>query len=356
MKVLFRTDASQKIGLGHLMRCLTLAGEIRKRGGQATFVCRKLTHEVAATVRHQGFQLIELGRIGDPHAGDLAHSHWLGIPQEEDAKETLAAAGHDFDLAVVDHYALDRRWEDQVRTGGVKKILAIDDIADREHNVEWLLDQNLYSDAATRYEKFISVSTKQLLGPAYSLLREEFARERATVKAREGVRRVLVFYGGTDATGETLKALDALDILKTFSADVVVGPSNPRLAEIRARCDANSAYQFHFHVDYMARLMAAADFSMGAGGTTTWERCCLGLPTLVTAVADNQVVMSAEGERVGFQIYMGRAAEVTAVDLAERLKCFGGKPSHVLATSEKALATVDGKGAARVVDALSGLA
>lgn len=324
-KAVIRADASEQIGSGHLMRCLTLADRMRREGTEVHFICRDLVGNLNHLVHEQGFPLHVLPR----HADDPSlsgYAAWLTVAQETDARETgevLCTLAPIMRL-VVDSYALDEVWERIVRPL-VGEIFVIDDLANRKHDCDILLDQNFYRAMQYRYDGLVPPSCKLLLGPAHALLREEFYAAKKKLRRRDGhLRRVLVFYGGSDATCETEKAIHVLLQLHLLSVavDVVVGGSNPRRAYIEELCGKHDFLRYHCQVSNMAELMAQADLSLGAGGTTTWERCFLGLPAIVTAIAENQLEVCRDCDEMGYIYYLGRWDEVTEEDIAAAVqKC-----------------------------------
>lgn len=293
MNVVFRTDASVSIGSGHAVRCLSLADELRRREATIWFVCRELPVHIGEHIEQKGYSLFRL-------SAEEAGTNW-----GRDAQETLAVLARipeAVDWLIVDHYALDTRWERTLRSR-VHRILVIDDLADRPHECDLLLDQNLYPDMEQRYRKLLPKSCRCLLGPRYALLRPDFAWARKNLSRQLGpVQRILVSFGGTDPSNETEKVLDALDRLERpqIQLHVVVGAANPHRARLESRCQASSNTVFHCQVDHMAQLMAASDLAIGGGGTASWERCCLGVPTLAWPIADNQkAVLEALGDYGG---------------------------------------------------------
>lgn len=317
MKVAIRVDSSTVIGAGHVMRCLSLADELRSQGAQVSFVCRPHSGHLGGLIAARGYRLVQLEL---PESGEegpenfAAHAGWLGVPWQVDAEETRAALEdmQGVDWLVVDHYSLDSRWEACQRPLAAR-ILAIDDLADRPHDCDILLDQNLNAAGAARYDSLLPESTARLVGPRYALLRAEFASARAGQARRDGsVRRLLIFFGGVDAdnlTGRLLSALEPLLATRDLSADVILGSASPHAEEVARRCAALPALSFHHQVADMARLMVSADLAIGAAGTAVWERCCLGLPSIVVPLAENQLPgLSAIGDC--------GAAFVAAADLA----------------------------------------
>lgn len=271
------------------MRCFTLAEGLLEQGAKVRFVSRDLPNHLIDLIAQKGMEFVALPeRNEQPPQNDLPHSSWLGISQTQDALDTCDALGvQKWDWLVVDHYALDARWETALRNTAVQ-ILAIDDLADRTHDCDVLLDQNYYSDMQSRYTGKTPANCRLLLGPSYALLRREFVDLRNQRKpCTEEVRRIIVFFGGIDADNFTGKTIEALAHLKNIAVDVVIGTLHPDRREIEEQCIA-FGYTCHVQTPRMAQLMAEADLAIGAGGAATWERCCLGLPAFSICLADNQ--------------------------------------------------------------------
>ena len=328
MRVVIRVDSSAVIGSGHVMRCLTLAERIRKeKNAEVHFISRDLEGNLHGHIKRAGFFLHVLPR----HLPDdslTGYAAWLTVPRAVDAAETkeiLRRFGN-VERLVVDSYSLDAAWERKMRPFA-GEIFVIDDLANREHDCDVLLDQNFYLDKENRYLGLVPKKCEMLLGPRHALLRDEFYEEKKHLRKRDGkLRNILVFYGGSDLTNETMKALRALRAFHAthsgIRVDVIVGASNPHRQEIKAFCESPNIAKwarYHCQVDNMAEYMARADLALGAGGATTWERCFLELPTIVTAVAENQEKTSADCAKAGYIEYLGRAAEVAESDIVSAL-------------------------------------
>lgn len=305
MRVAFRTDASNLIGTGHFMRCLTLADSLNQSNARVRFICRHLPPYFQEMLEKRGYEykLLE-SHVEDECLDELAHSHWLGVSQAQDAKDSLKALSDvKWDWLIVDHYGLDTIWESKSRIA-TAKIMVIDDIADRQHNCDVLLDQNYYLDARTRYIGKIPEHCQLLLGPRYALLRSEFRELRKKIKPRRGaVKRILVFFGGIDIDNYTERAVEALATINipSLCVDVVIGAKHPALEEIKSGCEKHG-FSLHVQTDQMAELMSKADLALGAGGITIWERCCMGLPTMVICTAPNQVEQVRHAAQAGLLI------------------------------------------------------
>lgn len=296
MKIAFRTDASLQIGTGHVMRCLTLADALRKRGAQSTFICRPHAGHLLDLIQQHGHTAKALAPADDAFtaSADPTHAKWLGTDWASDAKQTQQALGEQVvDWLVVDHYALDRRWEQTMRPY-TRRLMVIDDLADRPHDCDLLLDQNLGRQAKD-YGGLLNLNTQTLIGPAYALLRPEFAqwREHSLLRRTQPqLKKLLITMGGVDhgnATGQVLDALNRYELPAELSITVVLGQTAPWLMQVQAKAAAMPRPTHVLAgVSNMAQLMAESDLCIGAAGGSAWERCALGLPTLVLILATNQ--------------------------------------------------------------------
>lgn len=346
MRIVIRTDASLHLGSGHVMRCLTLADSLREKGADISFVCADLKGNLCDLIEGKGYKVHKLLTISSSLA-DKAHQ----IPWAADAEHTKAVLRneHNMDWLIVDNYALDHLWETPMRSLA-RKIMVIDDLADRRHDCDLLLDQNFYEDMERRYDNIVPGHCRKLIGPKYALLRKEFEDTRKSLRSRNGsIKRILVFFGGSDMTNETSKALKALRLLNRpdMAADVVIGVNNPFRREIETAASAMSRVACYFQIANMAELMDSSDLYIGAAGTTTWERCCMGLPSLVMPVAENQVRATEDMARHKLLHYIGVSANVSSEDVKDALDYFLMNPEVLKEYSSNSLKLVDGLGADR---------
>jgi len=304
MKVAFRVDASLQIGSGHVMRCLTLAEALRQQGAQCQFISRAQPGHLLQLIQDRGFVLTTLPEnipmlssdleYGNKFEKDPAHADWLGCDWQTDAEQTRAVlTDYQAEWLVVDHYALDQRWE-HVLLASCRKLMVIDDLADRPHQCDLLLDQNLGRQTAD-YENLVHADCKLLVGPHYALLRPEFAtlREYSLQRRQQPVlKNILITMGGVDqpnATGRVLQALKHCQLPEDCRITVVMGAQAPWLIQVQALAqDMPWPTQVLVNIHDMAQCMADSDLAIGAAGGTSWERCCLGLPSLMIVLADNQ--------------------------------------------------------------------
>lgn len=326
MIAVIRVDASTQIGSGHVMRCLTLAQKLKKeKQADVYFVMRLLEGNLINLVRDKGFVVLSLHEMSVNN--DLqGYSKWLTVTQKQDAEDTKAVISElsNIDLLVVDSYAIDYIWENELRLY-VKQIMIIDDLANRKHNCDILLDQNFYLDKEERYKRLVPENCQLYLGPKFALLREEFYKAKANLRKRDGnIKNILVFFGGSDLTNETEKAIKAIELLNNpdITVNVVVGASNKNKEKLKRFCAQNPQFKFYCQVDNMAELMNEADLAIGAGGTTIWERHFMELPSIVISVADNQTKICEDCAVEGLFKYLGKYDEVCVIDINNALKGF----------------------------------
>jgi len=351
--IAFRVDASNQIGTGHFMRCLTLADELKKQGSQIRFISRNLPRYLSDMLTVKGMEYLPLSIDDAKEAVDeLLHANWLGTSQARDAQATVEALANQlWDWIIVDHYALDERWESSVRES-CKKLMVIDDLADRQHDCDVLLDQNYYSDMQTRYVSKVPAHCQLLLGPRYALLREEFRTLREKVKARVGdVKKILVFFGGVDADNYTDLAMQALSELSSKQqVDIVIGSQHPNREQIQQAC-INHGFICHVQTTIMPELMAEADLAIGGGGTATWERCCLGLPTICFCLAENQQKLIIDAALAGL-IYSPISGRNLVEVIRDHMDTLLENPTLIKHISNTAMKFVDGKGTLRIIATL----
>lgn len=361
--VVFRADASIDVGSGHVMRCLVLADELVRRGATCTFICREHPGHLGALIRERGHALhllpFSASDIGH-HIHGTAHASWLGADQLNDAKETLRVLDDPaVDRLVVDHYGIDQAWERIVRPK-VARICVIDDIADRHHEADLLLDQNL-GDKEGAYRRLVPDRCITLFGPRYALLAPAFKALRSESIAQRRsrpMRNVLITMGGVDKDNVTSWVLRELAESRTtegLHVTVVMGRTAPWVEDVRTLARTLPwSVEVLVDVKNMASLMAEADLAVGAAGSTSWERCCLGLPSVLMVLAENQRPIAEA---------LASAGAVRVVDHAHPQAGRTFRATMELLLTDEALrqemasasaAITDGEGAVRVCDELIG--
>ncbi|MFG6150047.1 UDP-2,4-diacetamido-2,4,6-trideoxy-beta-L-altropyranose hydrolase [Halobacillus sp. B23F22_1] len=328
MEVVIRTDASVKIGTGHVMRCLTLAQQLSENGAHVSFISRLLKGNLIEFIKDKGFVVFPLSAPHDSHFkkdSDIPYSDWLEVNWKTDYNHTAAVFKnhlHHADWLIVDHYALGEKWEKRMKNH-VKKVGVIDDLADRKHDCDLIMDQNIFRNFEKRYDHLVPKQAAKLLGPKYMLIRKEFEKAREQLKHHKGtIQRILVSFGGTDPTNETLKTMRAIKALnrEDLTVDVVVGENNQDKQEIKEVCKEITNFYFHCQIDYMAELMLKADLAIGAGGSSTWERCYLGVPAITIETAKNQREILSYLEEKEAVFNLGESDNVSAQRLMQTLR------------------------------------
>jgi len=307
MKIAFRTDASGQIGNGHFMRCFTLADELKKQGVQIRFISRNLPTHLSNMLNAKELEFLPLStNVAQENSDELAHAKCLGTSQTQDALATIQAlADHLWDWIIVDHYALDERWEAAVRAS-TKQLMVIDDLADRRHDCDLLLDQNLGRDECD-YRQLIPNICTVLAGPRYALIREEFWQLRDKKKVcNKPIKNILIFFSGMDAdnyTGRAVEILSAEEFINVH-VDVVIGAENIYKEKIKLIC-CKLGFSCHLQTTRMAELMYKSDLYIGAGGGAILERIMMKLPSVTIAMADNQIKPLKFLNQTGACIYLG---------------------------------------------------
>ena len=356
--VVFRADASIQIGSGHVMRCLALADSLSRNGNVCSFITRDFPGNLSELIRRHGHKVFVLncdtgeGKNSNPDS-ELSHSAWLGVSQNQDAEESSRIVGSiDPDWLVVDHYALDYRWENEVCATS-KKLLVIDDLADRMHNADILVDQT-FGRASTDYLTLVPSHCKVLLGSEYALLRPEFSIMREAALRQRSQRpfgTVLVNLGGADKDNYTKAVLEVLNDC-SFPEDttikVVLGEASPWVAAVvEAAGKVKWSTDVIVGAQNMAELMAQSDLAIGAAGSTSWERCVLGLPSIQLVIAENQRLIAE---------LLSRAEAVKVVeDVSQLPSVVATMPEWLLEVSERCSKVADGMGCDRVVQIMEAM-
>jgi UDP-2,4-diacetamido-2,4,6-trideoxy-beta-L-altropyranose hydrolase len=355
LNVIFRVDASYQIGSGHVMRCLTLADELKMNGHRVIFISRNLNGNLFEPIVEKGYELYPLKGAFEKNPDLLFHSHWLEVSWKTDVLQTIKIIEDlniIIDWMIIDHYAIDLKWE-EVIGDYVGKLLVIDDLADRCHNCDILLDQNYYEYIDVRYNRLISDTTIKLLGPEYSLIRDEFILERKCfTKESKGKSGILIFFGGSDPTQETLKVIQLLKGVYTEreKVHVVVGKNNKQKVEIKDFCNNNPRFIYHYQINYMAMLMRECSLAICAGGSFTWERYCMGLPGILVAVAHNQVEICKGVQNLNIDYYIGLSNHYLTKSIIKFCENIDENKIIINSKQQKAMNLVDGLGKKKVVN------
>ncbi|WP_415900049.1 UDP-2,4-diacetamido-2,4,6-trideoxy-beta-L-altropyranose hydrolase [Neptuniibacter sp. QD48_11] len=355
MKVAVRVDASSAMGSGHIIRCRTLALKLKQRGVKVLFICREHHGNLITLIEKDGFEVRPLASPSIVASTGDSYAAWLGVSQEKDAQESIKTL-FDFrpDLLIVDHYSLSASWEMLLRPY-VGRIMVIDDLNNRSHDCDFLLDQNL-SASKERYDALIPSQCQCFLGPSYALLADEYMQLRQQETAYSSkLNKVLVYFGGVDPDNLSSMALKALSDAKFEDVEVciVVGANNPphkqellRQAQLRPNTVVLEPQKS------LSNLMSDTDLMIGAGGATSWERLCLGVPSVIVSVAENQEFISKALDELGLAIHLGVSNQVVEQDFFAAVSEFALQPDKLFNMSVEGQRVVDGLGCDRVADVL----
>jgi len=338
---IFRVDASVVIGTGHVMRCLSLAHYLKTFGWVCHFGCTPITIQISTALVESGFNLIEVPE--DP------------LKQPEVLRQKFPQG---ISLLVVDHYELTVEFETACRPWA-RQICVIDDLAQHTHDADILLDQT-YARSEQDYTFLVPDKCLVLTGSCYALLRPEFARSRARSLSRRtsnkhGVKRIFVMVGGTDQFDATSLILDGIEEsgIDVF-VDIVLGRGSRQLQKIRRRTETMSKTKLFVEPHNLVSLMIEADLAIGAGGMSSWERCCLGLPALTITTAINQLGVNTRLDRAGAVIHIGEYMNLNPSSIKTALCRICEDTDRLYEMSEIAQRMSDGRGLIRVVISLIG--
>lgn len=347
MSVIFRADASSEIGAGHVMRCLALAECISLAGRKCYF----LGHS-----RHYGDGLVK--KILDAGHEIISLPDLDSATQDENADACIQALSgiDDVEYLIVDHYSLDYRWQGRMRACA-NKIMVIDDLADRRHDCDVLLDQSFLPGAEGRYDDLLPERCVKLLGPLFALLRREFwSGSRPAKRCRQDpadVPALLIMFGGADAHNLTARVVDVLISMKWQGAvDVVVGPLYACSEAFKSEVQRLPNARLHVSPNNIAHLMSSADLAVGSPGGSSWERCACALPSIVISQASNQEAIAVSLGEAGAHLYLGRSDDVECAAIASAIDVFVNNKIARDFMASNAARLCDGNGASRVVKRL----
>ncbi len=344
--IYIRADSSLQIGSGHIERCITLSKELKKKGMKVNFICRSLDGSMERRIKNEGFGIKVLPNFKNTSKKfdkNIKNNHktWLGPDWRVDAHHTIRLILKDKPkLLILDHYGININWENLVKSLTGVKIMVIDGLANRRHNCEILLDYTYSLKGKRRWDNLINSDCKLLFGTKYTLIRSEFVQEKKILIKKKGViNRIFISFGGSDKINLTGEALDALESLnrRDIFIDVVMSKNNPNIFKIRKKLKKKKNFQLHIQPRNIAKLMNKADISIGAGGTMIWERCYLGLPSLIISIANNQIKQSAAVDSYGAAVDLGIYQKNTRKKIIKHLQRIINNKKLILSMSRKSL-------------------
>ncbi|MGE0700348.1 MAG: UDP-2,4-diacetamido-2,4,6-trideoxy-beta-L-altropyranose hydrolase [Hyphomicrobiaceae bacterium] len=350
-------DAGWRIGSGHVMRCLTIASALREAGIDCTFLCRAHDGHMGAAIERAGFP-VRLEPVDPEYARRDDYAGWRGASLDSDIRATVTAVAETgAEMLIVDHYGLDAELERALRAH-VRGIVVLDDLYDKPHDCDVLIDQNI-GHRPEYFDGLVPSAAVRLVGADFAPLRQEFAERREAALARranvEEPRTLLVAVGGSDSLDVTSRVLDALDPASKLglewvdTAHIVLAGMAPHLPSVRARARSLPMVRLHVDSREMPDLMVQSDLAIGGSGVTAIERCVLGLPTLIVIMAENQEGSARRLERLGASRTLGHGATLTAEAIAAELVALHVDRSAFRAMIEAASVLCDGLGLERII-------
>jgi UDP-2,4-diacetamido-2,4,6-trideoxy-beta-L-altropyranose hydrolase len=348
VNVVFRTDGSSKMGTGHVMRCITLAKELAKKSS-VTFVLSYESKYISELIKSSlsSCKVVLLPESKHKYIHEHLFNYEHIIEDSGNTKKVIDEVGN-VDWLIIDHYGIDEKWETKFRSS-VKNIMVIDDLANRKHDCDILLDQNFYIDAEKRYDGLVPDDAVCLIGVSYALLREEFVKSKKS-SVKDNVDNILVSFGGGDPDNITAEVLEVLkdDSYSKINVNAVMSNASEHKDFIKKICEENDNFKYHLQIDYMARLMSEADIFIGAGGSTSLERMAMGLPSVVVSIAENQNKICEDLAKANLVKYVGTSKEYTNDKFKDVLNQAISDKSWREFLSLKGVDLVDGTGVQRV--------
>jgi len=334
-------DASTEIGSGHIFRCLTLSRELKTFFSKIILLTSDESKPIIENIKLNDIQTIHIPSFKNLKLDDYTHEF-------DEIKKILLDYSEDRNFLLIDHYDIDSNFELMLKNLFLK-IFVIDDLANRKHNCDMLIDHGYYKDLGNRYNKFVSKDTTKLLGPKYMIIRPEFRKvNKKNFKENHSFKKILITFGSVDVTNECEKALDALCSLteKKFEINAIAGSYNKNFSYLFKKYEKYDNINIVQHVKDIEILMSNSDLCIGAGGTTNLERCCVGVPSIVTIVADNQKEGISFLSESGHVINLGLAKDVTTKTYLNTLKNLDSKLLSQMSQNNQKL--VDGLGCNRI--------
>jgi UDP-2,4-diacetamido-2,4,6-trideoxy-beta-L-altropyranose hydrolase len=356
VNIFFRVDASVDIGSGHVIRCKTLAlNFISELGANVFFIMRQHDGHLGNLIKDEGYKVIFLPEVNKKSRNLSGYDLWLGIDWITDAEQTIEILkNYKCNMLIVDHYALDFKWEAMVRVY-VDKISIIDDLANRKHECDYLIDVNhSVISKSNLYRSLVPNKCILMLGPRYAILRPEYRINKIRgLKSKKSIKRILVYVGASDNSNLTNKILRALDDdeFNGVHVEIVIGPNFLEKKSVIKAANLRPNFKIHQFLPHLADLMTKCDMSIGAGGGTLWERLYLELPSLVISTNENQEPACKSLSQIGLIKYLGADSDIgeekIKIAIREMIKNYKKYLTQILSQS-----IIDGKGSDRIREEL----
>lgn len=330
INIFIRVDSGTLIGTGHVYRCLNLAEYIKD--ANIEFVCKNFENNLIHKISKKYY--VHTLNINNKHILTLDINTWLGDTQYDDAIKTInIIKNKNIDWMIIDHYNIDEEWENYIKPY-VKNIFVIDDFTNRKHNCNVLLNQQIEKSQKYLYNNIVNLECKLLLGKKYIILNKKFLDYSKLNNTITQLKRISIFMGGSDPSNETLKIINVCQKLNkkldcTFIFDVIVGYANKNKCLIENICKKFDNFNFYYNIDNMQEIISLSDLNIGAIGGTSYERCILGIPSLVITIAENQKIVLNRLAQTGAVIYLGNIKENYTKNIKQYIIHFYKNPNNL---------------------------
>ena len=331
MNIVFRVDGSTDIGLGHVMRCLALAKQVNEQHN-IIFLCQDLPSQVTTMIAEAGVTLLllrnDLSLVNSENTATGVLSPQIQRHHASKCWSVLVdVLDRNIDLLVVDHYALSAPFCSAMRNY-CDNIVVIDDLANRSHDCDVLIDQNVYNEFDTRYEGLLPAHTRTLLGPKYAMLRKEFYQ---LPTAQRQDNHLIVCFGGSDPDNLTERTVDILLALSAedYTADIVVGGAYAKVDILKEKLNDHPNMVLHHNISFLSQLMQRGSFMIGAGGTMHWERARSGIAGLIITLADNQIETTRCLDELNCCVWLGSSDTISDSQIRKAIEFALHSPQNI---------------------------
>ena len=349
--LIFRVDSSNVIGSGRFMRCYNLALELKHFN--TTFICRYLNNEQRKLLEDKKIRLLINQTKSDQIYSDL-YLNWLGVTQEIDAIDTIENINSlENIILIVDSYSLSETWLNLINPLTIKTIV-IDDLANRNFNCDMLIDHNYFKNYEYRYHNLVNENAIKLLGPKYSLISKSLVKFKKEKPFFNHLNSILIYFGASDNYNLTLFTLDALleSKYKKLDFKIILRSDHKNFSQIEQLSNnLNNIELFSFTAD-IGDFFKKCDLAIGAGGTTTWERILVGIPSLIVTIAENQNKFIKDLKEDKFIYYLGNFSTLKKRDIIKKIDYLVKNKSDVAKNINRGQILVDGKGISRVKESI----
>lgn len=344
MNILFRVDASNIIGTGHVYRCLNLA-QLYKKNNNIYFISKNHNFNLNENIKEK-FTCYTID-LKNPDKVNLNIDSWLGEDYKNDVNKTISVIINNnlkIDWLIIDHYAIDEKWEKIIKKY-VKNICVIDDFTNRKHDCNILINQQINNDDIIKYKDILNNDCKILTGNDYLFFHERYYSLNMNKKINS-LKKINIFMGGSDTHNITNTIIDICYDFNNknnlnINFDVIIGKSNKNYKQIKNKIINYKNFHLYYNLDFIGNLLLDADLAIGAPGTTSYERCLTQTPTLMICLATNQKTVIQKFIDSETVIYLGDLDSNYQEKLIFNLENLNNYPSELKKMSNNCKKCID---------------